>query len=118
MADGRQLLNRARAESRAFRKNFGEAVSTQMLSSRMGQFVHLHTCYGHLRPFGAAMMVAGWDPREKTHQLYMTDPSGMTMVRRAARGEARRTRSLRPSAAAALQGLRHWQGPPGGQDGD
>jgi 20S proteasome subunit alpha 7 len=43
----------------------------------MGSFIHLHTCYWAYRPFGSALLVAGYDQNLKTHQLYSIDHTGI-----------------------------------------
>ena len=43
--------------------------------------MHAYTCYGALRPFGSSILISGVDPTTKQHELYMSDPSGTTLVR-------------------------------------
>jgi 20S proteasome subunit alpha 7 len=76
IADGRQLVNRARHECQTWKKNYGESISIQTLASHMGQFIHLHTCYWAYRPFGSSLLIAGYDKDLKTHQLYSIDHNG------------------------------------------
>ena len=79
MPDARQLVSRAREESRAYRSNFGGAAPPRVLSDRMGSFVHTHTVYWYLRPVGAAIMLGGYDAEQKTHELYCVEPNGMAL---------------------------------------
>lgn len=81
VADGRQLVNRAREEALSYKKNYGGAIPPHVLADRMGQFVHYYTLYGSIRPFGTAVMLAGYDADEKKPSLYLVEPSGVTYVR-------------------------------------
>lgn len=80
-ADARQLVNRAQEETRAYRRNFGHAMSPAVLNEHMGGFLHAYTCYYHLRPFGASMIIAGYDQRTKSPQLCMAEHDGSSYVR-------------------------------------
>ncbi|RLN95929.1 hypothetical protein BBJ28_00014038 [Nothophytophthora sp. Chile5] len=78
VADGRQLVNRAREEALSYKKNYGSSIPPHLLAERMGQFVHYYTLYGSIRPFGTAVMLAGYDADEQKTSLYMVEPSGVT----------------------------------------
>lgn len=82
VADGRQLVNRAREEALGYKKNYGSPIPPHVLADRMGQYVHYYTLYGSIRPFGTAIMLAGYDVDEKKPSLYLVEPSGVTYVRR------------------------------------
>ena len=56
------------------------AISFQALASQIGSLLHAYTCYGALRPFGSSILISGVDPTTKEHELYMSDPSGTTLV--------------------------------------
>jgi len=77
--DARQLVNRGREESRAYRSNFGEAVPPRTLAERLGGFTHITTVYGSVRPFGASILLAGVDPETKAPELYCVEPSGLSL---------------------------------------
>lgn len=77
VADGRQLVNRAREEATSYKKNYGSEVPPHLLAERMGQFVHYYTLYGSVRPFGASIILAGYDNDEKKCTLHMIEPSGV-----------------------------------------
>ena len=81
VADGRQLVNRAREEALNYKKNYGCSIPPHLLAERMGQFVHYYTLYGSIRPFGTAIMLAGYDRDTGKSSLYMVEPSGVTYVR-------------------------------------
>lgn len=80
VADGRQLVNRAREESTNYKRNYGSSIPPNVLADRMGQYVHYFTLYGSVRPFGASIVIAGYDKDEKVAQLYQVEPSGVTFV--------------------------------------
>ena len=62
-ADGRQLVNRAREEAQSYKGNYGDIVPPQILADRMSQFIHYYTLYGSVRPFGASVLLAGFDQK-------------------------------------------------------
>mmetsp|Transcript_51339 Transcript_51339/g.142081 ORF Transcript_51339/g.142081 Transcript_51339/m.142081 type:complete len:260 (-) Transcript_51339:145-924(-) len=78
-ADGRQLALRAMDEARGYRTNYSESIPPRVLSDRMGSFMHAYTCYWYLRPFGASIIMAGYDADRKAPELYMSDPSGHSL---------------------------------------
>lgn len=45
----------------------------------MGAFTHMTTIYGGVRPFGAALLLAGADPESGRPELYCVEPSGMAL---------------------------------------
>ena len=77
--DARQLVSRTRDEARGYRQNFGEAVLPRLLAERLGGFVHLHTVYWYLRPFGASILLAGYDSEARRHELYCVEPTGIAL---------------------------------------
>jgi 20S proteasome subunit alpha 7 len=77
--DARQLVNRARDESKAYRQNYGQRVPPRTLADRMGGFTHMTTLYGSVRPFGASILLAGWDEESKQGELYCVEPSGLAL---------------------------------------
>ena len=42
----------------------------------MAGFVHLHTCYWAYRPFGSALIIAGYDMNLKEYQMYTIEQNG------------------------------------------
>ncbi len=53
-----------------------------VLADRLAQFVHFFTLNYSLRPFGAAIVVAGYDAFRAAHELYIVEPSGVAYVSR------------------------------------
>lgn len=72
-------MSRARDEARGYRQNFGEPALPRLLAERLGGFVHLHTVYWYLRPFGASILLAGYDAEAKRHELYCVEPTGVAL---------------------------------------
>merc|ERR1712216_298188 len=73
-ADARQLVNRARAECESYKTQYGMEIPGNVLNERMASFMHLHTVYWTVRPFGASVLM-GTHARDG-YELYMLDPSG------------------------------------------
>ena len=76
--DGRQLVNRARSMCANFKENYGVDIPPEQLANQLGQFVHAHTCYHYLRPFGAACIVSGYDADKGRYELYCVQSNGLT----------------------------------------
>lgn len=76
-ADARQLVNKAREESRSYKAFYGSEIPGQVLADRLAGHVHTHTLYWYLRPFGCAALVAAYDEERKA-QLYLIEPSGIS----------------------------------------
>jgi len=75
-ADGRQVVDRARDEASNYREVYGSAIPPKVLAARLADYVHYFTIHGALRPFGSAVVVAGYDDEAQTHELYAIEPSG------------------------------------------
>lgn len=77
-ADARTLVNHARSESQYHRFTFNEPMPvesmTQAVCDLALQFGESGEENGMSRPFGVALLVAGWDHHGPV--LYHTDPSG------------------------------------------
>jgi hypothetical protein len=48
-------------------------------AQRLGAFVHTYTQYWYLRPFGASILLAGYDAEAKKHELYCVEPNGTAL---------------------------------------
>jgi len=93
-ADARQLVNRARAESKNYKSFYYSPIPGKVLCERLSGYVHLYTLYAHLRPFGCSVILGTYSNNEP--QLYMIEPSGVSFAyygaaigkaKQAARGE-------------------------------
>jgi len=78
VADGRQLVNRARSECQGFEDAYNYHIPPDVLCNRLSEYVHYFTLHGSLRPFGSACILASYDEELKTHQLHMIEPSGLS----------------------------------------
>jgi len=73
IADARVLIDRARLEAQVYRLTYGEPVPLTVLVKKICDLKQAHTQYGGVRPFGAALLMAGVNDKP---ELYETDPSG------------------------------------------
>lgn len=73
IADARILVDRARLEAQIYRLTYGEPVHLAVLVKKICDLKQMHTQYGGVRPFGAALLIAGVNEKP---QLFETDPSG------------------------------------------
>jgi 20S proteasome subunit alpha 7 len=78
-ADGRKLANEARHAASEYRRNFASPSTVKSLAERLGGLMHAYTCYGALRPFGCAFILAGYDEDLKKPSLYMSGPDGVCL---------------------------------------
>jgi len=76
LADGRQLVNRARDEAAAYVEFYGSPIPGKVLAERLAGFVHAYTMYWSVRPFGASVLIAGKDSDGPF--MWMVEPSGLT----------------------------------------
>lgn len=73
VADGRQLINRARIMSQSHKITYDEDVSVARLTRDMCEYIQMHTQLAGTRPFGTALLIGGFNDHPK---LFETDPSG------------------------------------------
>lgn len=74
-ADCRQLVTRARAEAQSWKSIYGSVIPTAILADRLASFMHQHTLNGGVRPFGASVLLGGYDA-QAGFQLFSLDPGG------------------------------------------
>ena len=77
-ADGRYFAEMTRQHADEFKSTYGESITPKVLSDNMGGFAHQFTCHGYLRPLGVNAMIAGYDHRKKTCELYTITTSGLS----------------------------------------
>lgn len=75
-ADGRPLAEVAKTECTEYKGQFGVDIPPHVLADRMGMYMHAYTCYGSHRPWGVALLVAGYDEHAKQPFLHMVEPGG------------------------------------------
>eukprot|EP00850_Spirogloea_muscicola_P017234 SM000146S00954 [mRNA] locus=s146:121896:124517:+ [translate_table: standard] len=76
VADGRQIVNRARAEANNYKSFYGDPIPLKVLCERVAGYVHLSTLYWWMRPFGSSVILGGVD--KDGPQLYMIEPTGVS----------------------------------------
>eukprot|EP00271_Cylindrocystis_brebissonii_P014592 TRINITY_DN35990_c0_g1_i1.p1 TRINITY_DN35990_c0_g1~~TRINITY_DN35990_c0_g1_i1.p1 ORF type:complete len:252 (+),score=47.98 TRINITY_DN35990_c0_g1_i1:143-898(+) len=76
VADGRQVVNRGRAEANGYKSQYGDPIPIKVLCDRLASYVHLFTLYWWTRPCGASVIIGGYD--QEGPQLYMVEPSGVS----------------------------------------
>lgn len=74
LPDGKYILQRARSEAQFARSLWKSPMRGSTLSTRIGEFMHLHTMHYAYRPLGCSILVASYS--DDGPQLYLSDPSG------------------------------------------
>ncbi len=74
--DSNLLVGQARIVAQQHRLIYGEKISVRALSSRLGDLMARHTITGGLRPFGTALLLAGFNPVDKVSELFFVDNGG------------------------------------------
>jgi len=77
VADARSLIDRARIDAQINEITYDEKIQVKTLVKKICDFKQTYTQYGGVRPFGTALLVAGYD--ETGPRLFATDPSGALM---------------------------------------
>ncbi|KAI8788066.1 proteasome subunit alpha type-3-like isoform X1 [Biomphalaria glabrata] len=75
-ADARHLIDRARSEASNYRNSYGDAIPLQLLSERVSGYVHAHTLYSSVRPFGVSLIIGSME--RDGPQMYLVEPSGVS----------------------------------------
>jgi len=75
LPDGRNLFSRAKTEAGAYLNNWGVEITGKILAERLAAYVHLHTLYFGMRPFGAICMISSIEKDNSPH-LYMVEATG------------------------------------------
>jgi 20S proteasome subunit alpha 7 len=91
-ADGRPLAEVAMNEAMSYKYKFGVPIPPHELADRLALYMHYHTTEGYMRPFGAALLLAGYDEHDKRAYLHLIEPSGIQFrYRGCSAGKARPT---------------------------
>ena len=77
VADARSLIDRARIDAQINQITYNESIQVKTLVKKICDFKQTYTQYGGVRPFGTALLVAGYD--DTWPRLFSTDPSGALM---------------------------------------
>ncbi|KAJ1917444.1 putative proteasome subunit alpha type-7 [Mycoemilia scoparia] len=73
-ADAREILNIARREAENYRSSYKIPPPTTQVVQRLGFYIHAHTLYSSVRPFGVNSIIGGKD--DNGYHLHMIEPSG------------------------------------------
>jgi proteasome alpha subunit len=74
--DSNLLIGQARLVAQQHRLIYGEKISARALAQRLGDLMARHTIQGGLRPFGTALLLAGFNPISKEAELFFVDNGG------------------------------------------
>ena len=74
--DALALMKEARKAAHEHRRTWGAPIPIAMLARRIANVAQACTQYGGQRPYGAALLLAGWDERAQCFTVAVTDPSG------------------------------------------
>ena len=66
----------SRDEAAAYKSAYGERIPVSQLAERMGSQMHVGTAAWYMRPYGASMLLAGYDEEKKVPELYCIEPTG------------------------------------------
>merc|ERR1712194_664169 len=76
LPDARVLVQRSVEEAADWEDQYGSKIPPSVLGERLGSYAHYFTLHGALRPFGAAAVLAGYDPDTKECSLQLLEPNG------------------------------------------
>ncbi|MFW9778937.1 MAG: proteasome subunit alpha [Candidatus Heimdallarchaeota archaeon] len=74
--DSNLLIGQSRLVAQQHRLIYGEKISVRALAQRLGDLMARHTIQGGLRPFGTALLLAGFNPVSKAAELFFVDNGG------------------------------------------
>ena len=74
--DSNLLIGQARIVAQQHRLIYGEKISVRALAARLGDLMARHTITGGLRPFGTALLLAGFNPVNSISELFFVDNGG------------------------------------------
>eukprot|EP01029_Cantina_marsupialis_P024869 TRINITY_DN648_c0_g1_i3.p1 TRINITY_DN648_c0_g1~~TRINITY_DN648_c0_g1_i3.p1 ORF type:complete len:186 (-),score=20.37 TRINITY_DN648_c0_g1_i3:654-1211(-) len=80
LPDAKRIVRHTMEECKMHRKNFGGAITPDLLSDRIGSLMHTFTQHWSARPFGSGIIMAGYDQTSNDAFLYCVDPSGVALV--------------------------------------
>jgi len=76
LADARQIVERARYEAANYRSEYKGDVPLKHLADNVAMYMHAHTLYSAVRPFGCGVIIGTYD-KQSGPAMFMIDPSGV-----------------------------------------
>jgi len=73
IADARKLVDHARLTAQKYKVTYNELIPVGRLAKEVCDLMQVYTQYGGIRPFGVALLIAGFDDKPR---LYEAEPSG------------------------------------------
>jgi 20S proteasome subunit alpha 7 len=75
LADARQVVKIARDEAASYKSNYGSNIPIKYLTDRVSLYMHSHTLYGAIRPFGVSVILASFENDQP--KMFSIEPSGV-----------------------------------------
>merc|ERR1712059_201636 len=69
VTDARQLAEIARDEASSYRSDYGSPIKLPHLTQRVSSYMHAHTLYSFVRPFGATIMLGTWSKEDGAEMM-------------------------------------------------
>ncbi|CAH8545088.1 unnamed protein product [Heterobilharzia americana] len=77
-ADAKAIVEAARDECSNYRDSFGSRIPLYSLTERLAMYMHAHTLYSAVRPFGVSVLLGSYES-DGPH-LYVIEPSGLSFA--------------------------------------
>ena len=75
-SDSNLLLSQSRLISQRHSMIYGEIIGPEALAKQLGDIMARHTLSGGLRAFGASLLIAGFNPHDKSPKILFVDNGG------------------------------------------
>lgn len=75
LADSRAVVDVARDEAAKYRSQYGQPIPIKYLADRVSMYMHAHTLYSSVRPFGCSVLLGTFT--DDGSEMYNIDPSGV-----------------------------------------
>lgn len=75
--DARMIVNRAQSEAKQYLSSYADEIPLHVLAERIGLYMHAHTLYWSVRPFGVSVLLGGVDTHTQAPALYCIEPNGV-----------------------------------------
>lgn len=74
--DAKALAAYCREECQDFFAEYRQKIPLKFLADRLSYYMHAHTLYSSLRPFGCSILLSSWEEHVGP-ELFMVEPSGL-----------------------------------------